>query len=280
MTRDAEHTPSPQSVVVPVEPTEDMMLAGALVGPDTNNGQFGYDDARTVFVAMLAAAPAPSSLAGGIGREQVLAIVRQFASPSWCSVDRLVDTLLAALSPEAPALEGVDWQPIETALQDGTKIDLWGYWPEHDRWVRTPDAVWDAERCDWKVNGFYAGAYVHPPRFTHWRAITGPDALTPRHEAPDWTAATEAAWAENNSHEAPAEGAGELAASLTQKQRQALTGEAVREGGFLKLRRELGPSMRCALQRRGVVVDRMYCEILTPLGEAIREHLLNKRMGQ
>lgn len=67
MTRDAEHTPSPQSVVVPVEPTEDMMLAGALVGPDTNNGQFGYDDARTVFVAMLAAAPAPSSLAGEDG---------------------------------------------------------------------------------------------------------------------------------------------------------------------------------------------------------------------
>lgn len=49
-----------KSVVVPVEPTEDMMLAGALVGPDTNNGQFGYDDARTVFVAMLAAAPALS----------------------------------------------------------------------------------------------------------------------------------------------------------------------------------------------------------------------------
>lgn len=52
----------------------------------------------------LSAAPAPEG--GAVGRDQVLAIVRQFASPSWCSVDRLVDTLLAALSPEAPAREG------------------------------------------------------------------------------------------------------------------------------------------------------------------------------
>lgn len=39
------------------------------------------------------------------------------------------------------------------------------------------------------------------------------EALTPREEAPDWTAATQAAWDANNhaSEEAPAEGAGELA---------------------------------------------------------------------
>lgn len=87
---------------------------------------------------------------------------------------------------EAPEPEGgaADWQPIETALQNGTKIDLWGHWPEHDRWARTPDAVWDEERCDWKVNGFYAGQYAHPPRFTHWCAISGPAALAAREEAP------------------------------------------------------------------------------------------------
>ncbi|MEN5176358.1 hypothetical protein [Brevundimonas diminuta] len=101
---------------------------------------------------------------------------------------RLIYRLLGhikALS-AAPAPEGVaeDWQPIETAPQNGAKIDLWGHWPEHDRWARTPDAAWDEERCDWKVNGFYAGQYAHPPRFTHWRAISGPAALATREEAP------------------------------------------------------------------------------------------------
>lgn len=38
--------------------------------------------------------------------------------------------------------------------------------------------------------------------------------ITPREEAPDWAAATQAAWAENNSHEAPGEGAGEIAKVL------------------------------------------------------------------
>lgn len=102
-------------------------------------------------------------------------------SDALSKVEHLTPSSAPAREPEGGA---VDWLPIETALQDGTKIDLWGYWPEHDRWVRTPDAVWDTERCDWKVNGFYVGAYVHPPRFTHWRAVTGPAALTPRHEAP------------------------------------------------------------------------------------------------
>lgn len=85
------------------------------------------------------------------------------------------DTLSAAPAPEGGAVDG--WRPIDSAPQDGTKIDLWGHWPEHDRWTRTPDAVWDEERCDWKVNGFYAGQYAHPPHFTHWRAISGPAAL-------------------------------------------------------------------------------------------------------
>lgn len=90
--------------------------------------------------------------------------------------------LSAAPAPEGGAVDG--WRPIDSAPQDGTKIDLWGNWPEHDRWTRTPDAVWDEERCDWKVNGFYAGQYAHPPRFTHWRAISGPAALATREEAP------------------------------------------------------------------------------------------------
>ncbi|MFC5372966.1 hypothetical protein ACFPIF_10400, partial [Brevundimonas faecalis] len=82
-------------------------------------------------------------------------------------------SLSAAPAPEGGAVDR--WRPFDSVPMDGTVIDLWGHWPEHDRWVRTPDAVWDEERRDWKVNGFYAGAYAYPPRFTHWRPITGPD---------------------------------------------------------------------------------------------------------
>ncbi|WP_341020965.1 hypothetical protein [Brevundimonas diminuta] len=99
----------------------------------------------------------------------------------------LNENLSAAPAPEGGA--GDDWRPIGSAPQDGTKIDLWGHWPEHDRWTRTPDAVWDEEQCDWKVNGFYAGQYAHPPRFTHWRAISGPATLAAREEAPAEAAA-------------------------------------------------------------------------------------------
>lgn len=94
----------------------------------------------------------------------------------------LSSRLSAAPAPEGGAED--DWRPIDSAPQDGTKIDLWGHWPERDRWTRTADATWDEERCDWKVNGFYAAQYAHPPRFTHWRAISGPAALATREEAP------------------------------------------------------------------------------------------------
>ena len=96
-------------------------------------------EARSYLFNTRQAAPAPSSLAGGISREEVVAIVRQFASPSWCSVDRLVDTLLAALSPEAPAREGVvkacaDFQEAidyfeadvaDALAEDSERADLW-----------------------------------------------------------------------------------------------------------------------------------------------------------
>lgn len=184
-----------KSVVVPVA-----WYRGSPKGDDLEIG-FECDGLvfdKEVWNPLYASAPAPSSLAGGeVTDDAILKAATDIraSSVAWANdptefahlIELTPDEirkLFAALYPEAPAREGGDWQPIETVPQDGTEIDLWGHWPEHDRWVRTPDAVWDAERCDWKVNGFYAGAYVYPPRFTHWRAVAGPDALTPRHEAP------------------------------------------------------------------------------------------------
>lgn len=118
MTRDAEHTPSPQSVVVPVElmtlslkAAEQFIVNGVETGyvrlPD-------YDDdpAHSTLplirdaLALLSVAPAPSSLAG----VEVSAL--RAAYDRWVHEDaeaveviERVGVFLAALSPEAPARE-------------------------------------------------------------------------------------------------------------------------------------------------------------------------------
>lgn len=123
-------------VTVPVEPTEEMMLAGALVGPDTNNGQFSYDDARTVFAAMLSAAPAPE---GGtvdvtlfdLAWKMVEAIrgggTPPFLTPEEAAnkaapylIERLAERNALATREEAPAHEFV--QSFSTAREGGCKV--------------------------------------------------------------------------------------------------------------------------------------------------------------
>lgn len=125
---------TPQSVVVPVEPTDEMMLAGALVGPDTNNGQFGYDDARTVFVAMLAAAPAPSSLAGGevldAAREMLALVLLKYGNLDADvnqAVERAQSAILAALSPEAREGEAVAWRSRQRIMSYSGQPGVWNY---------------------------------------------------------------------------------------------------------------------------------------------------------
>ena len=135
-------TPSPQSVVVPVEPTEAMLVSadnaiGRMVASDASQ----HDFHNAVWSAMLAAAPAPSSLAGGekhygdpcircgvghdnvppgpcqgdgitISRERARAVLdylKNGRGPAgwptqlWVEVQHFIANIEAALSPEAPA---------------------------------------------------------------------------------------------------------------------------------------------------------------------------------
>lgn len=62
-------------------------------------------------------------------------------------------------------------------------------------------------------------------------------------------------------------------AALQPHHRQELLGEAVREGGSLVLRDVRNAAIRRNLQRKGLLVDRMYSTELTPLGELVRAAL-------
>lgn len=69
-----------------------------------------------------------------------------------------------------------DWQPIETAPKDGTRIDVWAYWAEGDNWSRSADAYWSVEDQDWMLDRWLAGQYVTPPKITHWMPLPEPPA--------------------------------------------------------------------------------------------------------
>lgn len=163
MTRDAEHTPSPHSVVVPVEPTlplhfDSVRIAAVLRAEAERLGKgvpsdlpglhkdlwtaaeiIDMAEEATAFAhqmnAMLAAAPAPSSLAGGewvredYGNSTLLYTLKQqgwrkgepiMVNDKTVRVefdgDRepVIAAILAALSPEAPAREATAF-----AMTDG-----------------------------------------------------------------------------------------------------------------------------------------------------------------
>lgn len=141
MTRDAEHTPSPLSVVVPVEPTEDMMACAEQAS------QMLEWQIKASWSAMLAAAPAPSSLAGGEGRdmsgETVMGMrVAAYRHPASCPTD----------------LDKSEWLVFFNGSPPNTYCEHWSTPGEH----RT-----DVERL-----------------FTEADVRRILNAVTPRHEAP------------------------------------------------------------------------------------------------
>jgi hypothetical protein len=87
----------------------------------------------------------------------------------------------AMIEKAADALEAQEWQPIETALKDGTKIDvlLWG-------WGRLSDIAWEELEgfgppypketwCDGFGNPCWT-PMEGPQSITHWRPINAPEA--------------------------------------------------------------------------------------------------------
>lgn len=67
--------------------------------------------------------------------------------------------------------QGAGWRPIETAPKDGTKIDLWVYWPEHGESRRATNAYWHEDRLDWWIDGYCVNQYAHCPKITHWMPL-------------------------------------------------------------------------------------------------------------
>lgn len=197
MTRNAEHIPSPQSVVVPVElmtlslkAAEQFIVNGVEAGyvrlPD-------YDDdpAHSTLplirdaLALLSVAPAPSSLAGGkvsravacVGQVANGAQVAEVYGGEWCLDPALefrahLRAILAALSPEAPAREGVVMAASDAPMwADGIATD-------GENVAMAQKAETDHGGHYWAVDGGNGGLDWEP---THFISL---DALTPRHEAP------------------------------------------------------------------------------------------------
>ena len=225
MTRDAEHTPSHPSVVVPLEDWQHVI--GALKNAKARlpmGAAIGNVSDALSKVEHLQAAPAPSSLAGGeVTNDQIqsvmLAAIKEVratvtdATEGACmdadiirmergtvdmggtgwAVMRAVHRRLAALSPEAPARVGGEWFGVTGAADEAEALAV---------------ALFDA-RCP----GIrMTDEDLHYYRAAAQRAMQAvadeldTPALTPRHEA-------------------PAEGAGELDRAI-RRMRNQLVGSA------------------------------------------------------
>jgi hypothetical protein len=68
-----------------------------------------------------------------------------------------------------------EWQPIETAPKDGTKVDLWVIFKEAGP-RRFPDAHWNDKLGGWQLGEYNALDYMTPPTITHWMKVPPPPA--------------------------------------------------------------------------------------------------------
>ena len=258
----SDKTPSPQSVVVPVEPTPKMLAAtwdheidksGGIESQNTRNAR--------IWSAMLAAAPAPPAMAGGeVGLrahfKAMQAMATAYLTPEdyrdrdgkitlhgdhnnteqWKQGQRGIraeafanDMVYmldgpeerAALSPEAPAREGVVRPVIEKLVDDVAKLVLHGkvpldralktritkavnaLTPRHEAPASPSERELDLLDTVMRAGGIVKTAAALPDKAAHLSLLT--DALN-RADA----ILTEGLNGAPVSHEAPAEGAGEL----------------------------------------------------------------------
>jgi len=85
-----------------------------------------------------------------------------------------IEALKEALS---SPVEGGWRTDLENAPKDGTPVDLWVHWPEHDQRCREAGATWDVESGEWRFGQFTANQFVHRPVVTHWQAPPAPPSM-------------------------------------------------------------------------------------------------------
>lgn len=93
---------------------------------------------------------------------------------------RLEDAALRAIR-AALAQRESGWRSMESAPRDGTKIDLWTFWPPSENdppkgGRRIADAIWHESVRDWYAGNFYLHQYAAKPVATHWQPLPTPPA--------------------------------------------------------------------------------------------------------
>ena len=183
--------PSSQSVVVPVD-AERVLDAAAAYLRKQYGASHGLDhpiDRRRI-LSSIPSAPVPSSLAGGEVRARLIETLKRIDDGIYDCLNDQADAILAALSPEAPAREGVaakplDWRkPTETTGHETCELiapglgGFYGLQRDADHWV-----VWQAddEYAFWKAETREAAIAKAE---SDWQRVFAAKALTPRHEAP------------------------------------------------------------------------------------------------
>jgi hypothetical protein len=107
-----------------------------------------------------------------IGATDTLWMGQGYGEPT--VVDFIDETLEGAALKEPPMAE---WQPIETAPKDGTRIDLFGTSGRHQ--LRVPDCYWHRKAQRWLTkhhdkDGYSALRLPFAP--THWQPLPAPPA--------------------------------------------------------------------------------------------------------
>ena len=70
----------------------------------------------------------------------------------------------------------MEWQPIETAPKDGTKILAYNYYRKYAEWTGKDEYDYWIEIAYWDKDGWWINAFAPPgdKYFTHWMPLPTP----------------------------------------------------------------------------------------------------------